>query len=127
MTKKAKKTENKKILIVDDESSFVDAFQMTMKAHANEVICTSCRAEAQEKMSENPDIVVVGTIAPAGEAFTLHKWLKQLGGLLRSHANACILNRKFERDLSFVFFFQFCGNDNFPCFSKFHGVVRQIC
>ena len=77
MAKKASKTENKKILIVDDESDFVDAFQMTMKAHANEVIPTSSRAEAQDKMSENPDVVVVGTIAPAGEAFSLHKWLKE--------------------------------------------------
>ncbi|MDY6911867.1 MAG: response regulator [Chloroflexota bacterium] len=68
--------ENKKILIVDDESNFVEAFRMTMKANANEVICTSSKAEAQEKMSENPDIVVVGTIGPAGEAFSLHKWLK---------------------------------------------------
>ncbi len=77
MARKAKKTENKKILIVDDESDFVDAFKMTMKANANEVISTSSRAEAQEKMGENPDVVVVGTIAPAGEAFTLHKWLKE--------------------------------------------------
>ena len=73
----SKKTENKKILLVDDESDFIDAFRMTMKAHSNEVICTSSKAEAQEKMSENPDIVVVGTIGPSGEAFSLHKWLKQ--------------------------------------------------
>ncbi|MFO8101964.1 MAG: response regulator [Dehalococcoidia bacterium] len=77
MGKKARKTENKKILIVDDESDFVDAFRMTMKAHSNEVISTSSRAEAQEKMSEKPDVVVVGTIGPAGEAFSLHKWLKE--------------------------------------------------
>lgn len=71
-----KKTENKKILIVDDESDFIDAFRMTMKAHSNEVISTTSRSEAQEKMSEKPDIVVVGTIGPSGEAFSLHKWLK---------------------------------------------------
>jgi DNA-binding NarL/FixJ family response regulator len=73
----SKKTENKKILLVDDESDFIDAFRMTMKAHSNEVICTSSKSEAQEKMSENPDIVVVGTIGPSGEAFSLHKWLKE--------------------------------------------------
>ena len=72
----SKKTENKKILIVDDESDFIDSFRMTMKAHSNEVIATSSKAEAQEKMSENPDIVIVGTIGPSGEAFSLHKWLK---------------------------------------------------
>lgn len=67
---------NRKILIVDDESEFIEAFSRTMQAHANQVICTSNRAEAQEKMTEKPDIVVVGTISPAGEAFSLHKWLK---------------------------------------------------
>ncbi|MFO8009488.1 MAG: response regulator [Dehalococcoidia bacterium] len=77
MGKKRKETENKKILIVDDESNFVEAFRMTMKAHQSEVICTSSRAEAQEKMKESPDVVVVGTVTPAGEAFSLHKWLKE--------------------------------------------------
>lgn len=72
-----KQTVNRKILIVDDESDFVESFRMTMKARNNEVICTSSRAEAQDKMSQNPDIVVVGTIAPAGEAFSLHQWLKR--------------------------------------------------
>lgn len=67
---------NKKILIVDDESEFLEAFRMTMLAHSNQVICTSSKAEAQDKMSEQPDVVVVGTIGPAGEAFSLHKWLK---------------------------------------------------
>lgn len=72
----ADRLENKKILIVDDESEFVESFRRILAASSNEVICTSSRAEAQEKMTEQPDIVVVGTLSPAGEAFSLHKWLK---------------------------------------------------
>lgn len=68
--------ENKKILIVDDESDFVEAFRRTMAASSNRVISTSSKSEALERMIENPDIVIVGTIGPAGEAFSLHKWLK---------------------------------------------------
>ncbi|GAI10530.1 unnamed protein product, partial [marine sediment metagenome] len=32
--------------------------------------------QVQDRMSDEPDIVVLGTITPAGEAFRLHQWLK---------------------------------------------------
>ena len=69
--------ENKKILIVDDEPDFVEACRMTLGAHACKVICTSNKAQAQEKLNEGPDIVVLGTLTPAGEAFSMHQWLKR--------------------------------------------------
>lgn len=68
---------NEKILIIDDEPDFVEAFRMTFEAKLYRVVIASSRTEAQEMMSTEPDIVVLGTIAPAGQAFALHKWLKQ--------------------------------------------------
>ena len=65
----------KKILLIDDEPDFVEAFSRTLGAKKYQVIITS-KAEAQAKMQDEPDIVVLGTIAPAGEAFRLHQWLK---------------------------------------------------
>ena len=65
----------KKILLIDDEPDFVEAFSRTLRAKKYQVIITS-KAEAQVKMQDEPDIVVLGTITPAGEAFRLHQWLK---------------------------------------------------
>jgi len=65
----------KKILLIDDEPDFVDALSRTLEAKSYQVITTS-KAQAQEMMKEEPDIVILGTITPAGEAFRLHQWLK---------------------------------------------------
>jgi len=65
----------KKILLIDDEPDFVDACSKTLAAKSYRVITTS-KAKAQEAMRGEPDIVILGTIAPAGEAFRLHQWLK---------------------------------------------------
>ena len=68
---------NEKILIVDDEPDFVEAFRMTFEAKSYQVVTASSKAEAQEMMTAEPDIVVLGTMAPAGQAFSVYKWLKQ--------------------------------------------------
>jgi len=66
-----------KILIIDDELDFVEAFRMTLEAKSYQVLTTSSKAEAQEVIKVEPNIVVLGTIAPAGQAFSVHQWLKQ--------------------------------------------------
>ncbi len=68
---------NEKILIIDDEPDFVEAFRRTMAAKSYQVITASDKAQAQEMMKAGPDIVVLGTLAPAGQAFAVHQWLKQ--------------------------------------------------
>jgi len=66
----------KKILLIDDEPDFIDAFSRTLQAQSCSVLSCSSKSQAQEIMSAQPDLVVLGTIAPAGEAFRLHQWLK---------------------------------------------------
>ncbi len=66
---------SKKILLIDDEPDFVDAFERTLEAKAYQVL-TDNGKKVEELMKERPDIVVLGTITPAGEAFRLHQWLK---------------------------------------------------
>src|SRR4030042_715391 len=68
--------EKKKILIIDDELDFVEAFRMTLKAKNFEAVTTSSRPQAQESLKFNPDCIVLGTLTPAGEAFKLHQWLR---------------------------------------------------
>ena len=65
----------KKILLIDDEPDFVDAFTKTLVAKSYQVISGS-RAEVEERMKEEPDMIILGTLAPSGEAFRLHQWLK---------------------------------------------------
>jgi len=66
-----------KILIVDDELDFVEALRMTLEAKAYQVITATNKAEAQQKLRDKPALVVLGTLTPAGQAFSLHNWLKQ--------------------------------------------------
>ena len=66
-----------KILIIDDEPDFAEAFLRTLKAKAYQVTTASSKAQAQEVMGIEPDIIVLGTVAPAGQAFAVHQWLQQ--------------------------------------------------
>ena len=68
---------NEKILIIDDEPDFLEALRRTLEAKAYQVIPASSTGEAQEMIRADPDIVVLGTVAPAGQAFALHQWLKR--------------------------------------------------
>jgi DNA-binding NarL/FixJ family response regulator len=66
-----------KILIIDDEPDFVEACQRTFEAKHYQVMTTSSCSLAQEMMKAPPDIILLGTLAPAGQAFSMHQWLKQ--------------------------------------------------
>ncbi len=66
-----------KILIIDDELDFVEAFQRTLEAKGYQVMTTSNTSLAKEMLCGEPDTIVLGTLAPAGQVFTVHQWLKQ--------------------------------------------------
>ncbi|MBM3957516.1 MAG: response regulator [Gemmatimonadetes bacterium] len=66
----------KKILIIDDEPDFVEAFTRTLEARLHRVFAASTKGEGQEMMKREPDLVVLGTITPAREPFRMHQWLK---------------------------------------------------
>jgi DNA-binding NarL/FixJ family response regulator len=70
-------TDREKILIIDDEPTFVEAFRMTLEAKAYQVLIASSMAQAQEMMRSEPNLVVLGTLAPAGQAFSTHEWLRR--------------------------------------------------
>jgi len=69
-----------KILVVDDELDFVEALRRTLEAKSYQVITATSKAEAQQKLRDKPALVVLGTLTPAGQAFSLHNWLKQHPG-----------------------------------------------
>jgi len=67
---------NDRIVIIDDEPDFVEAFRKTLGAKGYDVITGSSKTEAQKALKAQAAIVVLGTISPAGEAFRMHQWLK---------------------------------------------------
>jgi len=67
-----------KILIADDEPDFTVHLRSALVAKAYQVVITSSRAQAQEvTQAERPDMVIVGTMMPRGDAFLFHQWLKR--------------------------------------------------
>ena len=71
--------ENKpRILIVDDETKVRDSLRATFEKRSYEVAVATTRAEAEQCCSAaKPDAVLIGTIQPRGDAFRLHKWLRE--------------------------------------------------
>ena len=67
-----------KILIVDDEADFLTALQRALESKLWQVATASNGAEAKERIKTvAPDIVILGTMTPRGEAFSLHQWLRK--------------------------------------------------
>ena len=67
-----------KILIVDDEHEFTVELRSVLEARGYQAVAASNRGQAQEMVRhEKPDMVILGTIAPRGDAFLLHQWLRQ--------------------------------------------------
>jgi DNA-binding NarL/FixJ family response regulator len=73
----SKKRKKEKILIIDDEPDFVEALRRTLEAKSYQVMTTTSKALAQEMMKAEPALVVLGTLAPAGQAFSMYQWLGQ--------------------------------------------------
>ena len=66
----------KKILIIDDDPDFLGPVRQALEVESYQVFTTNSREQGQETMSKDPDIVVLGTLAPAGQAFSMRQWLK---------------------------------------------------
>lgn len=67
-----------KVLVVDDEYDFSATLQKVIELKNLKVLIASNKIQAQKTIRrEKPDLVILGTIAPRGDAFLLHQWLKR--------------------------------------------------
>ena len=67
-----------RILIVDDDPEFTQDLEATLVEHSFSVVTASDRRQADLKVrSEEPDMIILGTIMPRGDSFLFHQWLKQ--------------------------------------------------
>jgi len=70
-----------KILLVDDEPEFIADIQDKLLARGWQVFTAGNRSQAEEAARrQKPDLIILGTIVPRGDAFRLHQWLKQSPG-----------------------------------------------
>ncbi|MFC1984819.1 response regulator [Chloroflexota bacterium] len=70
-----------RILIVDDDIDFTKALEETLKNESYSVFTASNHQQAEEMVrSQEPDMIVLGTIMPRGDSFRFHKWMKQTLG-----------------------------------------------
>ena len=70
-----------RILIVDDDLNFAEALKATLVNESYLVVTASARKEAEKMVrAHEPDVIVLGTVMPRGDAFLFHKWLKQTLG-----------------------------------------------
>ena len=66
------------ILIIDDDPDFTACVCDSAEKKSCRVITASSRAEAKKvAQASEPDVVVIGTITPRGDAFLLHRWMRQ--------------------------------------------------
>lgn len=86
------------ILIVDDEPDFAQALQATLEAKSYQVVTASNRSQAEAvARDQRPDLVVLGTIMPRGDAFLFHQWLKQTSQF--SDMPILVINARREEEL----------------------------
>ena len=73
-----KQEEKKTILIIDDEPEFASTLKGALESEVCEVVTAPTKQEAQEMINTvSPDLVILGTLSPRGEAFAMHQWLRE--------------------------------------------------
>lgn len=88
----------RKILVVDDEPTFLLALQTTLEAKGYQVMAATNREEARNCLiAKGCNLVVLGTMTPRGEAFVLHKWIKE--DLRTKHLPILVIDAPLEKRL----------------------------
>lgn len=70
--------EKTRVLIVDDDIVFTKDLKATLEDRSFSVYIAVNRQQAEEMVrSQEPEMIILGTIMPRGDAFNFHKWMKQ--------------------------------------------------
>jgi CheY-like chemotaxis protein len=65
------------ILVVDNEPAFRASLAEELLAQGYEINSAGSRADAREALAAGlPDLVILGTVSPRGDAFGLHRWMR---------------------------------------------------
>lgn len=84
------------ILIVDDEADFRSALMEQFGIHGYRALAVDCCSEARAQLArERPDLVVLGTVSPCGEAYRLHCQIR--GSASLAHIPLVVVDAPLER------------------------------
>jgi DNA-binding NarL/FixJ family response regulator len=65
------------ILVIDNETAFRASLAEALLSKGFRITSVGCCDEARDSMSaERPDLVILGTVSPCGEAYKLHCWMR---------------------------------------------------
>ena len=86
------------VCILDDEPEFVRALEQLLKKKSFRVITADNRRQSEVKVREQrPNMIVLGTLTPRGDAYEFHRWLKQIPWL--SEVPVLVINARYEEEL----------------------------
>ena len=63
----------KKILVIDDDQEFIDGCSRTFNGNSYQLQFVSNRQQAQQIINGGFDLIIIGSLSPAGEAFMLQQ------------------------------------------------------
>ena len=67
----------KKILVIDDDQEFIDGCSRTFNDNSYQLQFVSNKQQAQQIINGGFDLIIIGTLSPAGESFMLQQWIKR--------------------------------------------------
>lgn len=66
-----------KILAVDDDPEFIVDLRTTLEEMGYQIVAAVNKMQAEEMTrDEKPDLIILGTVTPRGDAFLLNHWLR---------------------------------------------------
>jgi DNA-binding response OmpR family regulator len=67
----------RRILVVDEDRDFLDGCHRTFGDSSYRLESVSSQQQAQQTISGDYDLIIIGSLTPAGESFTLQQWIKR--------------------------------------------------
>ena len=66
-----------KVLVIDDDQEFRDGCNKTFNGNSYQLQFVSNKQQAQQIINGGFGLIIIGTLSPAGESFTLQQWIKR--------------------------------------------------
>ena len=63
----------KKVLVIDDDQEFIDGCNSTFNDNSYQLQFVSNKQQAQQIINGGFDLIIIGSLSPAGEAFMLQQ------------------------------------------------------
>ena len=67
----------KKVLVIDDDQEFIDGCNSTFNDNSYQLQFVSNKQQAQQIINGGFDLIIIGTLSPAGVSFMLQQWIKR--------------------------------------------------